>query len=170
MANRPSDALPRNCSLLLHDVARLLRTRFEQQARGVLGLTRAQWSALIHLKHNDGINLSSLAETMDVEPITLARVVDKLEAMGLVERRAHATDRRVRTLHMLRLADPVLEKMQRVGKTVRDEAFAGLSSADVDRLVDTLIAVKRNLTESDRPESGASAPQHAHEKLKVSHG
>ena len=73
---------------LLHDVARLLRMRFEQNARGS-GLTRSQWQVLTYLARNEGISQSGLAELLDVEQITLCRIVDKLQAVGLIERHLH---------------------------------------------------------------------------------
>ena len=83
----------RNLGFLLHDVARLMRKRFEQNARG-LGLTRSQCSVLAHLARNEGIQQGGLAEILEVEPITLTRILDRLEEAELVERRAHPTDRR----------------------------------------------------------------------------
>src|SRR5258708_21469911 len=78
---------------LLHDVARLLRKRFEQNARGS-GLTRSQWQVLAYLAKNEGINQSGLADLLEIEPITLGRIVDKLQMLGLIERHPHPSDRR----------------------------------------------------------------------------
>src|SRR5258705_10124236 len=78
---------------LLHEVARLLRRRFEQNARGS-GLTRSQWQVLAYLAKNEGINQSGLADLLEIEPITLCRIVDKLQARGLVERHPDPSDRR----------------------------------------------------------------------------
>src|SRR3982074_2360874 len=78
---------------LLHDVARLLRRRFEQNARGP-GLTRSQWQVLAYLALNEGINQSGLADLLEIEPITLGRIVDKLETLGLIERHPDPSDRR----------------------------------------------------------------------------
>ena len=80
------DHLDRNLGFLLHDVARLMRKRFEQNARE-LGLTRSQCSVLAHLARHDGIQQGALAEILEVEPITLTRLVDRLEEMGLVAAR-----------------------------------------------------------------------------------
>jgi len=91
----------RNLGFLLHDVARLMRKRFEQNARG-LGLTRSQCQVLAHLARNEGIQQSGLADILEVEPITLTRLLDRLEEAGFVERRAHATDRRIRHLPVCR--------------------------------------------------------------------
>src|SRR6202171_6720087 len=70
---------------LLHEVARLLRRRFEQNARDS-GLTRSQWQVLAYLANNEGINQSGLADLLEIEPITLCRIVDKLQALGVGER------------------------------------------------------------------------------------
>ena len=95
------DHLDRNLGFLLHDVARLMRKRFEQNARD-LGLTRSQCQVLAHLARNDGIHQGTLAELLEVEPITLTRIVDRLEEAGLVERQLHRSDRRVRLLRLPR--------------------------------------------------------------------
>ncbi len=87
----------RNLGSLLHDVARLMRKRFEQNARD-LGLTRSTCAVLAHLARNEGIQQSALADILEIEPITLTRLLDRLEEMGLVERRQHPIDRRIRLL------------------------------------------------------------------------
>jgi MarR family transcriptional regulator for hemolysin len=132
---------------LLHDVARLLKKRFEQHARGS-GLTRSQWQVLAYLARNEGISQSALAELLEVEPITLARIADKLEALGLVERRPHPSDRRVWLLHLTRAAHPKLEQVRKLGDITRSEALAGISEADRAHLLKTLQVVKANLTEA----------------------
>src|SRR5215510_7137590 len=100
MAKVPAPQPPqRTLGFLIHDVARLLRRRFEQQARD-LGLTRSQWQVLVWLAQHEGIHQGGLAELLEIEPITLARIVDKLVDAGLVERRTHARDRRIRLLHL----------------------------------------------------------------------
>ena len=76
---------------LLHEVARLLRRRFEQNARGS-GLTRSQWQVLAYLAKNEGINQSGLADLLEIEPITLGRIVDKLQTLALIERRPHPSE------------------------------------------------------------------------------
>ena len=79
------DNLDRDLGFLLHDVARLMRKRFEQNARD-LGLTRSQGQVLVHLADNEGIHQGALAELTRVEPITLTRILDRLEEAGLIER------------------------------------------------------------------------------------
>jgi len=138
------DHLDRNLGFLLHDVARLMRKRFEQNARE-LGLTRSQCSVLAHLARHDGIQQGALAEILEVEPITLTRLVDRLEEMGLVERRPHATDRRIRLLRLTEAAHPKLADIFAVGAVTRGEAMEGVSEEDRERLFDILSSMKANL-------------------------
>src|ERR1700742_335619 len=103
---------------LLHDVARLLRKRFEQRAKG-LGLTRSQWQPLAYLANNEGIHQAGLADILEIEPITLVRILDKLEARGLVERRQHAADRRIWLLFLTPAAHPILATIRGIGEATR---------------------------------------------------
>ena len=134
----------RNLGFLLHDVARLMRKRFEQNARG-LGLTRSQCQVLAHLARNEGIQQSGLADILEVEPITLTRLLDRLEEGGLVERRAHPTDRRIRQLHLTDKAHPLLADIFTIGSATRGEALEGVAEEDRDRLFALLSSMKANL-------------------------
>lgn len=139
---------------VLHEAARLLSKRFDQKARAI-GLTRAQCSVLFRLSMQEGLNQARLAELMEMEPISLARLVDRMEQAGWIERRADPADRRARRLYMTAKAKPVYERMIAVGLETRGEALAGISQSDRDRIVDLLIQVRRNL--SERGEAGARA-------------
>jgi len=141
----PTENPDRHLGFILHDVARLLRKRFDQRAR-VLGLSRAQWSVLAHLSRNEGIRQNALAEILEVEPITLARQIDRLEESALVERRADPTDRRARLLHLRREAHPLLEQMRVLGAETREDALCGISPERRDELIETLLEIKRNLS------------------------
>jgi MarR family transcriptional regulator for hemolysin len=132
---------------LLHDVARLLKKRFEQNSRRS-GLTRSQWQVLTYLAQNEGINQARLAELIEIEPITLGRIVDRLEAMGLIKRDPHPTDRRTWLLHLVEAARPKLEQIRELGDVTHEEALAGVSEDDGQRLLKTLEAMKANLTEA----------------------
>jgi MarR family transcriptional regulator, transcriptional regulator for hemolysin len=129
---------------LLHDVARLLRKRFEQRARN-LGFTRSQWQAIAYLSKNEGIHQAGLAEMLEIEPITLVRILDKLAERGLIERRQHPTDRRTWLLFLKEAAHPLLAAMQPIGEATRAEAFSGVLDADRDQLLQTLTRMKTNL-------------------------
>jgi MarR family transcriptional regulator for hemolysin len=131
---------------LLHDVARLLKRRFEQNARGT-GLTRSQWQVLAHLAQNEGIHQGKLAELLDIEAITLGRIVDKLETLGLIERRPHPSDRRIWLLHLTEAARPKLTQLRQLGEITRGEALAGTTEPDRECLLKTLRILKANLTD-----------------------
>jgi MarR family transcriptional regulator for hemolysin len=152
-------ATPRNLGFLLHDVSRLMRKRFEQHARE-LGLTRAQWQVLVHLSQNEGIHQSGLAEIIEMEPITLVRILDRLETRGLVERRRHASDRRIWLLFLKEAAHPLLSVLRGFGDATRAEALEGLSDTDVGRLSDILTTMKTNLIKTCAQPSGDKEPSY----------
>ncbi|PWB84232.1 MAG: MarR family transcriptional regulator [Methylocystaceae bacterium] len=135
---------PTTFCFLLHDAARLMRKRFEQNARD-LGLTRAQWQALAYLARNEGVSQSALADMLDIEPITLGRTIDRLEAQGLVERRPHETDRRIWQLFLREAALPLLDAMAPISEATRLEALAGLGEGDRETLMRALETARANL-------------------------
>ena len=130
---------------LMNDAARLMRRDFERRARS-LGLTRAQWQALFHLARNEGCNQATLADLLDVEPITLARVIDRLEASGLVERRPDPGDRRARLLFLGERAHPLLEELRALGAETREVALAGISEEERHQLTRLLARMRANLS------------------------
>src|ERR1700686_933024 len=130
--------------LLLHDVARLLRTRFDQRARA-RGMTRAQWVILARVNAKPGLSQNELAAILEVEPISVGRLVDRLEARGLVERRADPTDRRIRRLHLLPAAAPILETINHARESMNERIIAGLDAKTRETLIDALLVIKENL-------------------------
>ena len=135
---------PPNISFVLHDVARLLRKRFEQRSRAS-GLTRAQWQVLAYLSFYEGIHQNKLADLIEITPITLARLLDKMEARGFIERRPNPADRRAWLLYLTPQAHPLIEIMRSNGQKTRDEAFVGLSADAQLHLLQTLSLIKSNL-------------------------
>src|SRR3954467_12042 len=129
---------------LLHDTARLMRRDFERRSKDT-GLTRAQWAVLAYVARNEGSSQAALADMLDIEPITLVRLLDKLEVAGLVERRPDPTDRRVRRLHLTGATGPLLEQLQALAAEARETALAGLSDAERQQLTDLLMKVRTNL-------------------------
>jgi MarR family transcriptional regulator for hemolysin len=138
------DDLNRDLGFLLHDVARLMRKRFEQNAHD-LGLTRSQGQVLVHLANNEGIHQGALAEKLDVEPITLTRILDRMEEAGLIERLLYQKDRRVRLLRLTPAAHPLIDDIVAIGALTRSEAMEGVSGEDCARLIDVLLRMKANL-------------------------
>ena len=136
----------RTFGFLLQDVARLLKRQFERRARqGGLPITRRQASVMIYVSRHEGVSQAEVAARLDLEPISLVRLLDKLCEEGLVERRAHPTDRRVRTLWLTAAALPVLESILRINAAIRAEAFAGMPLAVRETFIDALAHVKDNL-------------------------
>jgi len=133
---------------LLHDTARLLRRDFERRSKGT-GLTRAQWAVLAYVARNEGSNQAALADMLEIEPITLVRLLDKLEAAGLVERRPDPADRRVRRLYLTEATGPLLEQLQQLASETRETALAGLTAAERQQLTDLLMKVRGNLSGRD---------------------
>jgi len=144
---------------LLHDVARLLRKRFEQRAKD-LGLTRSQWQTLAYLANNEGIHQAGLAEMLEIEPITLVRILDKLSERGLVERRQHPSDRRSWLLYMREEARPLIDTMRSIGDQTRKEALDGTSQEDNERLYELLTLMKSNLLHVCRWKAADKEIQH----------
>ncbi len=135
----------RDLLIVLNDVARTLRTRFDQRARAY-GMTRAQWVILARLQRQPGISQNEMATICEVEPITVGRLVDRLESRGLVERRPDPTDRRIRRLHLLPAAEPILAEIARSREDLFRQTTAGFDDAALSGLVDRLLQLKDNLT------------------------
>jgi len=139
-------AVGRTFGFLVQDVARLLKRHFERRARQTgLPLTRRQAAVLLHVSRREGVSQAEIAALLDMEAISLVRMLDRLCEEGLVERRAHPTDRRVRTLWVTEAAEPVLARILEINAEIRAEAFAGMSAESRDALIDTLAAIKDNL-------------------------
>ena len=136
----------RSFGYVLFETARLMSKRFDQRAR-TLGLTRAQCAVLVRLVQHEGINQARLAELAELEPISLARCLDRMEQAGWIVRRLDPADRRARLLYMTEKAKPLFDQVLEVGFETRAEALAGLSPADRDLLVDLLLQVRGNLSD-----------------------
>jgi MarR family transcriptional regulator for hemolysin len=136
--------LQRNFGFILHDVARLLRTTYDRRVRD-LGLTRSQWWVLTHLYRKDGLTQSELAEILELEKPSLGRLLDRLEAKGWVRRAADRRDRRAKRIFLTEQAEAPMQIMREIAAGVREDALSGLSAADRDRFVDTLLTIKSNL-------------------------
>ncbi len=146
----PSAALQPGVGHRLHAVARLIRRRFERSVRQAgLPITRLQASLMIRIARNPGLSQTAAATELDIEPIALVRMLDRLHEEGLVERRAHPTDRRIRTLWLTPLAWPVVDRILEINLVVREEACAGMTPAERDRLMDALDHMRNNLAAAE---------------------
>jgi MarR family transcriptional regulator for hemolysin len=137
--------LNRSFGYLVHDVARMLGRRFDKRARAV-GLTRAQCKALSYLARNEGIHQAGLAELLEIAPITLVRLLDRMEEAGWIERRLDPADRRTRRLYLAERAKPIFSAIRRMAEESRKEAFAGLTPHEQEQLIELLLQVHANLS------------------------
>jgi MarR family transcriptional regulator, transcriptional regulator for hemolysin len=134
----------REFAFLINDVARLLRTYADQRARR-LGITRAQWAVMARLEYHEGLKQSELAEMLDLQPITLTRLVDRLCQNGMVERRPDPNDRRAKRLHLTPLARPLMDRLAELGGEVMGTVLDGFDLATVERMTLELSLAKDNL-------------------------
>ncbi len=139
------DTIHNDLPFTLHDVARLMRTRFDQFARRHWGMTRAQCVILMKLEHQPGLCQTELAALLEVEPITVARLIDRLEANGLVERRPDRSDRRMHRLHLLPASEPILAEIARFRATTINQFKAGIPEPDWNTAHRVLLQIKDKL-------------------------
>ncbi|MGA9796119.1 MAG: MarR family transcriptional regulator [Rhizomicrobium sp.] len=144
-----SNSLERDLLVLVYDVARLMRTRFDQRAR-TRGMTRAQWVILARLDRQPGLSQNEMAAICEVEPITVGRLIDRLETRGFVERRSDPDDRRIRRLHLLPAAKPILEEITLYRDELKTELLSGIEPSTLDQVVDSLLCIKNNLTDAPK--------------------
>lgn len=133
---------------LVHEIARLMRKNFDKRAKD-LGLTQVQWRAIAYLSKNEGMKQVELAEMLEIQPISLARLIDRLAANGWVERRADPNDRRAQQLYLTPAAKPLLEQITSIAAETREYALQGLSKSEYKALIDALILIKANLLDND---------------------
>ncbi len=134
----------RNLGFLLGDVARLTRTAFDKRVQP-LGLTRSQWWVLTYVFRDQGLTQSELAGHLELGKVAMGKLIDRLEAKGWLERRYDPQDRRIRRIYLMPAAEPLLDAMREPSQDLYGMLVAGLSNAEQERLVDTLITVRQNL-------------------------
>jgi MarR family transcriptional regulator for hemolysin len=125
------------------ETAHALRKAFDRLATG-LGVTRAQWKVLFKLTRTPGLRQVELADMLDLEPITLCRILDRLEEAELVERVRDPEDRRAWRLHVTAKAKPLVDKLQSVGAELVEHAFAGIDRKDIQLTRDVLARIREN--------------------------
>jgi MarR family transcriptional regulator, transcriptional regulator for hemolysin len=134
----------RSFGFLLKDVSRLYVQRFEERA-AVLGLTLPQCKALVHLAKREGISQTQLCESADIDPMTLVRILDRMESDGWLERRNDPADRRARRLYLKAKGKPLVDDIWHLVDLTRGEAFAGIPRQETERLIALLETVRNNI-------------------------
>ena len=140
----PDLPLHREIAFTIMDVARMLRTYADQRARQ-FGISRAQWGVLVRLDRSEGLKQSELAEILDLQPISLTRLLDRLAENGLIERRPDPNDRRANRLYLTPAARPLLEQLAGLGVDMMATVLETLDAKSVERLLRDLGVMKDNL-------------------------
>jgi DNA-binding MarR family transcriptional regulator len=133
---------------LMQDVTRHLRTHFDRRATQ-FKLTRAQWRALKTIRRSEGLSQAELADFLDMQPIPVGRVIDRLEKTGYIERRADPGDRRRWRLYLTPKAHAVVAEMEIIAGGLRDDALRGIQRTDFETLLRVLAQIKDNLVALD---------------------
>jgi MarR family transcriptional regulator, transcriptional regulator for hemolysin len=148
-------SLNRDFAFTVNDVARMLRTYADHKARQ-FGITRAQWVVLARLDRFEGLKQSELAEMLDLQPITVTRLLDRLCGSGLIERRSDPSDRRAKRLFLTPAAHPLLERLGDLGEEMMANALVGVDRATVEQMVAQLAIVKENLRQAIQQKTAAT--------------
>ena len=136
----------RNFGFLLKEVSRRYVNRFEVRAAEI-PLNLAQAKALVRLEKNEGVSQARLAELAEVDPMTMVRILDRMEAEGLLERRPDPADRRARCLYLTAKAKPILSEIWRLSDEIRAEIFAGVSQAEREQFMTVLQRLYDNISQ-----------------------
>ena len=137
-----------NLGFLISDITRLIRRTFDQRAKEI-GVTRPQWRVLTMLMRHEGVNQSELAEMLELDAMTLCRMVDRLQEAQLIERRPDPGDRRAWQLYLTDKATPLMDKPRPMGEALLQEAMAGIDDRNRELLHDLLEEVRGNLRNLD---------------------
>ena len=140
----PKLPINREIAFTIIDVARMLRTYADQRARQ-FGISRAQWGVLVRLDRSEGLKQSELAEILDLQPISLTRLLDRLAESGLIERRADPNDRRANRLFLTPAARPLLAQLAELATDMMTTVLEGLDAKTTERMLRDLELVKDNL-------------------------
>jgi len=149
MALMTTDGIDR-LGFLIHDSARLLRKRFEAKG-SAYGLSAAQWRLLVRLVKDEGVAQARLAELLEIEPISVSRLLDRMEEGGWIERRQDPADRRVRIIFPTDKSRETFAAIKAVAGEVYDLALAGLTEDEKRTLVKGLNTIIRNLADCETP-------------------
>ena len=136
--------ISREIAISIVDVARMLKTYADQRARQ-FGISRAQWTVLMRLDRFEGLKQSELAEVLDLQPISLTRLLDRLAGNGLIERRPDPNDRRANRLYLTPAARPLLKQLSELGEDMMTSVLDSIDEPSRERLLKNLASMKDNL-------------------------
>jgi MarR family transcriptional regulator for hemolysin len=151
----PAGTIDAEFLFALFEVQRMLRLYANKEA-ACYGLTRAQWAVLARVDRTEGLKQTEVAETMELQPITLTRLIDKLCESGLIERRSDVNDRRVNRLYLTPAARPLMAKLAALRAGITQTALDGFSVAETHRLVEQLETIKDNIRQALQTAGGTT--------------
>lgn len=134
--------------MLITDVARMLRRSFDRRLES-LDLTQAQWRALVNIARTEGLSQTALAECLEIQPITVGRLIDRMQSAGWVERRSHPADRRAVQLYLTPKSQPIIEEIHSRANDMMAECVAGMPSGAQKQLFEHLQRIKQNLATAE---------------------
>jgi DNA-binding MarR family transcriptional regulator len=140
-------AIRREILFQLIDVARAVRTYVDQCARRH-GMTRAQWGALMRLERQEGMTQAEMAESLEIQPISLVRLIDRLCDQKLVERRPHPSDRRANRLYLTPKGRATLTRLVPLGREISADALASFGDTEAGELLESLLRIKSSIRKS----------------------
>ncbi len=147
---------PASLGYLIADLSRLYGRVFDRRAAH-LGLTRVQWRALKRIHQNEGLTQAALADVMDMEPIAVGRVVDRLQKAGFVERRSDPADRRCWRLHLSPQSNELMDLIEGVATGLREDSLAEVEPGELQTTLKVLSQIRETLSQLDRASRGESS-------------
>jgi DNA-binding MarR family transcriptional regulator len=138
----------RSLGVLISDVAKMLRRTFDRRLQS-LGLTQAQWRAIVNISRTEGLSQTALADCLEIQPITVGRLIDRMQSAGWVERRGHPLDRRAVQLYLTPKCQPILEEIHSRANDLMADCVAGMPATAQKQLFEHLQQIKQNLVAGD---------------------
>jgi DNA-binding MarR family transcriptional regulator len=157
MGHEENSECDRNLGFLVCDISRLVRRMFNSRARNT-GLTQPQWQAMFTISHNPGINQISLADLLEIHPITLTQQLDRMQAAGWVERRPDPNDRRATSLFITPKGRPVLDKLRDIGTDVLNIGFGDVDPRLREKMVGALLMVRNRFVAAETAKRSSAKP------------
>ncbi|HWM81594.1 MAG TPA: MarR family transcriptional regulator [Pseudolabrys sp.] len=151
----------RELAFAIKDVGRMLQTYADQEVRR-LGMTHSQWAVLSRIERHEGLKQSEIAGMLDLQPITLTRLLDRLCDNELIERRPDPQDRRAWRLYLLPAAKPLMAQLDALGRELSQKILNGISPTKVETMLSDLGSIRDNLRDllNDRSGNSESSKRH----------
>jgi MarR family transcriptional regulator for hemolysin len=152
----------RELAFAIKDVGRMLQTYADQEVRR-LGMTHSQWAVLSRIERHEGLKQSEIAEMLDLQPITLTRLLDRLCDNALIERRPDPQDRRAWRLYLTPAAKPLMAQLDALGRELSQKILDGISPAKIETMLSDLGAIRDNLRNLLSEKTGISESSRHHD-------